>query len=203
MDITAYLHILAGFVLTITTTRESLRALFAKPSLFEAYITLKVVILDLLTSAATPTERFRTTGPEKSIGTLSGSLWFSAAIIRSRDVISNLRPTAASWQPRQFALSERVPSAANPRPSELPFPNPTRMIMPSKRFMGTLTLVPVIANDFAGTNLSHSIMLWSVRRNLLQARGCAAAPVVTAVGSAKAAASGYLPWRAHDQEEHI
>ena len=39
-------------------------------------------------------------------------------------------------------------------------------------------------------------------------RGCsgggyAAEPAITAAGGAKAAASGSLPWRAHDQEEHI
>src|SRR5260370_38350676 len=34
-------------------------------------------------------------------------------------------------------------------------------------------------------------------------RGYAAEPAITAVGAAKAAASGSLSWRAHDQEEHI
>ncbi len=34
-------------------------------------------------------------------------------------------------------------------------------------------------------------------------RGYAAEPAITAVRAAKAAASGSLPWRAHDQEEHI
>ena len=40
-------------------------------------------------------------------------------------------------------------------------------------------------------------------RNVCSGRGYAAEPAITAMGAAKAAASGSLPWRAHDQEEHI